>query len=209
MHCLENVSCTTYEVLIAKTPRLRNLHVPVEIGVGVKWAEMRACETCTDKIKLVIGHLHRLRCIPKPRLVSIYRRCPVLARDEVYRKISRGFDAVVKEWERCVAAEAPFRVLPRSRMHELFMEFKALCEKLAKAVSFFALPKQQSLPHRAADAREQEDIVAFRKQFARLTSLARKHCARSGDLRREVESAAQRITEMMNHAEETGLQLRG
>lgn len=194
--------------MLAKTPRLRNLHVSVEIGVGVKWAEMRACGTYTDKIKLVIGPLHRLRCIPKPRLVGIYQRYPV-PEDEVYRKVFKGFAAVVEEWEHCVAAEAPFRVLPRSHVHELFIEFKALYEKLANAVSFFALPQQQSLLQRAADAREQEDIVAFRKQPARLMSLARKYCARGGDLRREVEPAAQRITEMMNHVEETGPQLRG
>lgn len=196
LHYLEYISYITYEVL-AKTPRLRNLHVSVEIS-------MRTRKTYTDKIKLVIGPLHRLRCIPKPRLVGIYPRCPE-PRDEVYRKVFKGFDAVVREWEHCVAAEAPFRVLPKSPTYELFIEFKALYKTLVDAVPFFTSPKQRSsLLHRAADAREQEDIVAFRKQFARLLSFARTESARGTDRRREVESAAQRITEMMTHIEETG-----
>jgi hypothetical protein len=93
-------------------------------------------------------------------------------------------------------------------MYKLFVEFKALHEKLAKAVPSIALSGQRLLLHPARIAREQEDIVAFRKQFERLVSIPGT-LIRHGDLRREVESAVQRMTEMMAHLEDTRPPLRG
>jgi hypothetical protein len=129
-------------------------------------------------------------------------------RAEVSRLNPEGFDALAKEWEHCVAAEAPSVILPKSTMYKLFVEFKALHEKLAKAVPSIALSGQRLLLHPARIAREQEDIVAFRKQFERLVSIPGT-LIRHGDLRREVESAVQRMTEMMAHLEDTRPPLRG
>ena len=178
----------------------------VELYGRVMWDEIRYRKNMTDKIKLVIGPLHRLRCIPQPRLRGIYRLC---SDPEIDLKSPNDFDALAKEWEHCVAAETPFRILPEPPTYKLFMELKALHEKVVKEVPSIGFPGEQCLLHRARVAREQEDIPELRKQLAWLMSLARKHCARGGDLRREVESAAQRITEMMTHVEETGPQLRG
>ena len=174
--------------------------------VRLETPELR--ENMIAKIKLVMGPLNRLRCIPKPRLSGIYQPCSrkfLLVnehsiRAEVSRLSPDDFDALAKEWEHCVGAEAPFRVLPKSPMYKLFMEFKALHEKLAKVIPHMGLGGQRLLLHPARVAREREDIRAFRYQFEQLMLLPDVIIGHD-DLRREVESAAQRMTEMMAHLE--------
>jgi hypothetical protein len=193
--------------VLAKATRLRNLQVSVEIHDVLQLDTIRHRENMSDKVKLVIGPLHRLRCIPKPRLIGIHRqfgsRRRVSRREHLLveeaglpHKLPNDFDALAKEWEHCVAAEAPFRILPKSTMYKLFVEFKALHGKLVTVVPYMALSGPRLLLHPARVAREQEDIVAFRKQFVRLISVPGTLIPHDG-LRREVESAAQRMTEMM------------
>lgn len=155
--------------------------------------------------RLLIEPLQNLRCIPKPSFIGAFEwvSSPERGSTRVPLFIPR-LPELAEEWMRCIAKEAPTKILPRSPLAKLFVDFKTLYVKLVEIRAYIAEAGPNDLLHRARVASGQENIVELRRLFARLEKFWKLHLMDQEFIKREVEALVQRPNQADNRPESPG-----
>ena len=198
--------------VLAKARQLCNLQVRVLITQPNHWFSGRM----TRNTKLIIGPFERLRNVREPQFVGVFQsqlsedlyghrhrasndtrnRCvtpPPRDSTGLFAPHVEGLDLIAAEWQSCLIKEAPFNIVPKSPMTQLFVEFKTFYLKLVQIMPHIAKTGRHCPLHRARVARENEDIEAFRAIQAELLEVWN-HRVRLQQLeRQEVDAVLQRM----------------
>lgn len=199
--------------VLAKARQLNNLQTRIYLR-KFDWSHERGIYNT----KLLIGPLERLRCVRNPRLIGVFRgegpsevyahrhralndinnRCitpPTLDPMPVLGPGMPTFDSLASEWERCLALEAPSNILPKTPMTKLFVEFKALHNKLSTLIPLAVRHRRYCYLHRARVAREHEDVASFRAVAAQLLQQWHHRLWQLEQEKLEVNAALQRVVD--------------
>ncbi|XPS93953.1 hypothetical protein M3J09_003279 [Ascochyta lentis] len=167
--------------------------------------------------KLLVGPFERLRCVRKPRLMRAFcgdalaelyaqrhrpyndkrNRCITPTPPDLQPTISSGmpaFDSYAAYWNRQLAPEAPSKILSKSPMTHLFMEFRAFQNCLLNIIPRVIESHSRGYLHRARVAREHENIAAFRAVKAELVQHWHDYLAQQELQRAEVNTFLLRMT---------------
>ncbi|KAF2997437.1 hypothetical protein E8E13_006125 [Curvularia kusanoi] len=187
--------------VLAKAEHLRDLQVSVDIKDKHIFARDSFHNT-----KLLIEPLQRLRGIPRPTFVGVFEWFPFRkgGPKRVPHVIPR-LPELTEGWMRCIAKEAPTKILPKSPLAKLFVDFKTLYVRLAEIGAYIAEAGPKDLLHRARIASGQENIVELRRLFARLEENWKLHLRIQESIKREVEALVQRYNQADNCPESPGL----
>ncbi|KAJ4337545.1 hypothetical protein N0V95_008307 [Ascochyta clinopodiicola] len=208
---LRDIVSVVVSGVLAKARRLRNLQVRVNLTKSY-WVP-RLVLTIT---KLLVGPFERLRCVEKPRLIGTFcgdalaelyaqrhrpcndrhNRCttPSLpTTPPIMGPETSTFDSYAAEWKRQISLSAPTKILSKSPMTQLFMEFRTFHNTLAIIMPNIVGSRSEAFLHRARVAREHEDIVGFRAVREELVQHWHHHLAQQTLERAEVNASLQRM----------------
>ncbi|UPX14035.1 uncharacterized protein EKO05_0004528 [Ascochyta rabiei] len=197
--------------VLAKSRLLRSLQVRVNLK-KFYWAP----NLVISVTKLLVGPFERLRCVQKPRLMGTFcgdalaelyaqrhrpgndkhNRCitPTLPNPSpIMGPGMAGFDFYAAEWECQLSLEAPSKILNKSPMTQLFMEFRAFYNSLANIMPHIVGCRSKGYLHRARVAREHEDIAAFRAVRAELVQHWHHYLAQQEFQRAKINASLQRM----------------